>query len=301
MGAHRCRDRRIRFCHWALRHCHPAIDANSRSRVTDGGTFSLVWHDRNYCRSVIDARRPGALPPHTRPIRIRKVRAGWFCCRFHRYSRGVVRFGPGRLPSLRRTAAVNPAGRPSLRSEHGHLWREGAMAPSPYAILTKSAAHLSPVKRVLVTANESPAILFLVTILVAVAFLITVVGVLVCFMLFCMKVFVPIHILSSSLETISIACVYGDVSVSPSGVRIGALVPSGQPIRIVAVIQSINVRAYLPAVVAVVVSGLISVAISLLEVIVLTHIFLVAFVSTFVVSGVEIMLFTAACIIAALT
>jgi hypothetical protein len=168
---------------------------------------------------------------------------------------------------------------------------------------TKSAAPLSlqPVKSVLVTANESLAILFLVTILVTKVFLVAVVGVLISFVLVWMKVFVPIQILSPGLKTVSIACVQGHVRVSPPGVRIGVFVSTGRPIRIVTLIQSIDVRAYRPVVVAVVVPGLIPVAISMLEVIVLTHVFFVPFVRAFIVSGLEIVLFMSVSIIAALT
>jgi hypothetical protein len=172
-----------------------------------------------------------------------------------------------------------------------------------YAALVKCAIQLSPlpVKSVFVTADESFAILFLVAILVAIAFLVTVVGILICIVLIWVKIFAPIQILSSSLEAVSITRVQGNVGVSPPGVRVGVLVPAGKPVRIVSIIQPINVRAYRPAVVSVVVSDLVSVAISMLEVVVLTHIPLVPLVSTFVVSRLEIMLFMAVSIIAALT
>jgi hypothetical protein len=113
-------------------------------------------------------------------------------------------------------------------------------------------------------------------------------------------VLVPVQILSSSLKTVSIAGVLGHVRISPLGIRVGVLIPTWQSVRIVAIVQPINVSAHLTAIVTVVVSGLVPVAKSMLEVIVLAHISFVTFVGKFEFSSVEIVLFMAVSILAAL-
>jgi len=159
---------------------------------------------------------------------------------------------------------------------------------------------LPPVKRISVAAHESLAILFLVEIFVAITLLVSVIGVLVCIVFFWAKILASVQILPPSLKTIPISCVQGNVRISPPGVRVGVRVSTGQPIRIVAIVQSINVRPHLTAIVTVVISGLIAIAISMLEVIVLTHIPLVTFVSPLEVPSIKIMLETAVSIFAAL-
>src|SRR5258706_6432763 len=84
------------------------------------------------------------------------------------------------------------------------------------------------------------------------------------------------EILLSRSQPISIARIKRHVAVTPVGVAFGVAIAARNPVRIVRIVQSINIGPQASIVIAVLVAGLVPITISALEGAAIAHVILIA-------------------------
>jgi hypothetical protein len=129
--------------------------------------------------------------------------------------------------------------------------------------------------------------LFLVLILGPKAFAIAMVRVFVRVMLLGTIVLALMEVLLSGSQPISIAGIKRYVAVTPVGVPFGVAIAARNPVRIVRIVQSIDIRPQASIVIAVLVARLVPVTIAALEVVAIAHVIFIAQVRAPIVFTVE--------------